>query len=263
MSAEMEQELRQLLRQARTIFTDELALADVTVKGRANFVTRCDTGVQHFLQKELRKRWPEIQFLGEEEGCTLSDPTGKVFVLDPVDGTANLMHHFGHSAISLALVENGQPVLGLIYDPFRDEMFTARRGGGAFCNDRPIHASTAPGLSRSVIAVGTSLYDRQFAEANFAAFRATFDRCEDIRRTGSAALDLAYVAAGRLEGYFERNLKPWDFAAGILLVAEAGGRVSGFDGSALYPLANADVVAAAPAVFEELLEVCGSPSSLL
>lgn len=253
----MAEELETLLRQARTIFLDETALADVTVKGRANFVTRCDTGVQHFLQKELGKRWPNIQFLGEEEGCAEPDPSGGVFVLDPVDGTANLMHHFGHSAISLALVRDGAPVLGLIYDPFRDEMFCARHGGGAFCNGQPIQASTAPGLARSVIAVGTSPYDRQFADVNFSAFRAVFDRCEDIRRTGSAALDLAYVAAGRLEGYLERNLKPWDFAAGMLLVSEAGGKVAGYDGAPLYPLANADVVAAAPAVFDELLSLCG------
>ena len=254
---EMEKELEALLRQARSIFVDETALADVTVKGRANFVTRCDTGVQHFLQKELGARWPEIQFLGEEDGCAEPDPSGQVFVLDPVDGTANLMHHFGHSAISLALVQDGAPVLGLVYDPFRDEMFRARRGGGAFCNGQPIHVSTAPSLARSVIAIGTSPYDRQFTDVNFSAFRAIFDRCEDIRRTGSAALDLAYVAAGRLEGYLERNLKPWDFAAGMLLVSEAGGTVSGYDGAPLYPLANADVVAAPPAVFEDLLPLCG------
>lgn len=254
---EMEQELERLLRQARSIFLDEAALADVTVKGRANFVTRCDIGVQQFLQRELGMRWPDIQFLGEEERCANPDPSGRVFVLDPVDGTANLMHHFGHSAISLALVQDGAPVLGLIYDPFRDEMFTARHGEGAFCNGRPIRASAAPNLAHSVIAVGTSPYDRQFAGANFAMFRAVFDRCEDIRRTGSAALDLAYVAAGRLEGYLERNLKPWDFAAGMLLVSEAGGKVSGFDGAPLYPLENADVAAAAPAVFGELLPLCG------
>lgn len=252
-----EAELEGLLRQARAIFVDEAALADVTVKGRANFVTRCDTGVQRFLQRELSDRWPDIQFLGEEGGCAAPDPAGRVFVLDPVDGTANLMHHFGHSAISLALVEAGVPVLGLVYDPFRDEMFRAVRGGGAFCNGRPIRASAAPGLAHSVIAVGTSPYDRELADRNFAAFRAIFDRCEDIRRTGSAALDLAYVAAGRLEGYMERNLKPWDFAAGMLLVAEAGGRASDLAGAPLDPLANADLVAAAPAVYEELLPLCG------
>lgn len=252
---ELCEELEALLRQARPIFCDETALADVTVKGRANFVTRCDTGVQNFLKGELERRWPDIQFLGEEGGCSAPDPAGRVFVLDPVDGTANLMHHFGHSAISLALVENGEPVLALVYNPFRDEMFTAKKGAGAFCNGKPMRASAAPGLSRSVVAVGTSPYDRQYADSNFELFRKVYGRCEDIRRTGSAALDLAYVAAGRLEGYFERNLKPWDFAAGILLVTEAGGRVSGWDGKALFPLENADVAAAAPAVFDELLDI--------
>lgn len=255
MNSEMIKELSLLLRQARSIFCDETALADVTVKGRANFVTRCDTGVQNFLKEELARRWPDIQFLGEEGGCEAPDPAGRVFVVDPVDGTANLMHHFGHSAISLALVENGEPVLALVYNPFRDEMFTAIKGGGAFCNGRPMHASVAPGLSRSVIAIGTSPYERQYAESNFARFRAVFDRCEDIRRTGSAALDLAYVAAGRIEGYFERNLKPWDFAAGILLVTEAGGLVSDWGGNVPFPLKNGDIVAAAPAVFDELMQL--------
>lgn len=248
-------ELEGLLRQARKIILDEQALADVTVKGRANFVTRCDTGVQSFLQKELGQRWPEIQFLGEEGGIGSLNPAGQVFVLDPVDGTANLMHHFGHSAISLALVDNGVPVLALIYDPFRDEMFTAQRGGGAFCNGKPIHVSTAPSLARSIVAIGTSPYDHQLAKANFALFQQVFDRCEDIRRTGSAALDLAYVAAGRVEGYVERKLKPWDFAAGILLVAEAGGKVSDWTGKFPCPLESGDVLAAAPALYDELLEL--------
>ena len=253
MNGNMCGELEGLLRQARKIILDEQALADVTVKGRANFVTRCDTGVQSFLQEELGRRWPEIQFLGEEGGIASLDPAGQVLVLDPVDGTANLMHHFGHSAISLALVDNGEPVLALIYDPFRDEMFTAQRGGGAFCNGKPIHTSTAPSLARSVIAVGTSPYDHQLSKVNFALFQEVFDHCEDIRRTGSAALDLAYVAAGRVEGYLERNLKPWDFAAGILLVTEAGGRASDWTGNAPCPTQNADILVAAPAVYDELL----------
>ena len=190
---EMEKELEALLRQARSIFVDETALADVTVKGRANFVTRCDTGVQHFLQKELGARWPEIQFLGEEDGCAEPDPSGRVFVLDPVDGTANLMHHFGHSAISLALVQDGAPVLGLVYDPFRDEMFRARRGGGAFCNGQPIHVSTAPSLARSVIAIGTSPYDRQFTDVNFSAFRASVPKA----RSGSSKPEECSIWAWR------------------------------------------------------------------
>ena len=217
MLTEMCGELETLLRRTKEIICDESALADVTVKGRANFVTRCDTEVQAFLQGELARRWPDVQFLGEEGSRADIDPAGRV-----------------------------------LYNPFLNEMFTAVRGAGARCNGRPIRASAAPGLSRSVIAVGTSPYEREYADANFRAFRRIFDRCEDIRRTGSAALDLAYVAAGRVEGYLERNLKPWDFAAGILLVAEAGGRVSDYGGGAPYPLANADVVAAAPAVFDEL-----------
>ncbi len=249
---DMRAALQALLFETRPFFFDEAALGDSAAKGRADYVTRCDTGVQRFLQTELARRWPDVQFLGEEGARGALDEAGRVFVLDPVDGTANLMHHLGHSAVSLALVENGAPVLGFVYDPFRGELFAAQKGAGAFCNGRPLRASAADGLVHSVVAVGTSPYDRQFTDANFALFRAVYGRCEDIRRSGSAALDLAYVAAGRLEGYFERNLKPWDFAAGMLLAAEAGALVSGWDGSALRPLANADVLAAAPAVYGEL-----------
>ena len=236
---DMRAALQALLFETRPFFFDEAALADSAAKGRADYVTRCDTGVQRFLQTELARRWPDVQFLGEEGARGALDEAGRVFVLDPVDGTANLMHHLGHSAVSLALVESG-------------EMFAAQKGAGAFCNGRPLRASAADGLAHSVVAVGTSPYDRQFTDANFALFRAVYGRCEDIRRSGSAALDLAYVAAGRLEGYFERNLKPWDFAAGMLLAAEAGALVSGWDGGVLRPLANADVLAAAPAVYGEL-----------
>lgn len=245
-------ELQILLRQAGTFFYDETALTDVTVKGRANFVTRCDTGIQNFLQRELAYRWPRIQFLGEENSNKITYTNAPTFVLDPVDGTANLMHHFGHSAISLALVENGVSSLAIVYDPFREEMFTAQKGLGAFCNGKHLHVSDAPNLAHSIVSIGTSPYDRQYADGNFTLFHKIFNHCEDLRRTGSAALDLAYVAAGRVEAYMERNLKPWDFAAGMLLVSESGGCISDYQGNYPFPLENADIIAATPNVFHEL-----------
>lgn len=245
-------EVVRLVESTRAIITDETLLAEVSAKGRANFVTRCDTAVQNFLQRELRARWPQVQFLGEE-AASEPDFSGSVWVLDPVDGTANLMHHFQHSAVSLALVEAGEPVFGVVYQPFLAETFTARRGRGARLNGRPIQVSAGVPAADSVIAVGTSPYDRQLADANFALFRRLFERCGDLRRTGSAALDLAYVAAGRVEGYLERNLKPWDFAAGALLVREAGGRVGDFGGCAPDFSKNCDLIAAGPELWDELL----------
>lgn len=137
--------------------------------------------MQDFLQRELRARWPQVQFLGEESACA-PDFSGSVWVLDPVDGTANLMHHFQHSAVSLALVEAGQPVFGVVYNPFLAETFTAQRGRGAYLNGAPLRVSTDVPAADSVIAVGTSPYDRQLADENFALFRRLFERCGDLRR---------------------------------------------------------------------------------
>lgn len=239
------QELTGLVQQAGGLLFDELLLADSSAKGRANFVTRCDLAVEQFFARQLPQHWPGIPLLGEEAGGERPPLRGPVWILDPVDGTANLMHHFQHSAISLALTVDGRPVAGVVYDPFLKETFTALRGAGAFCNGRPLAASSEQSLPDSVVIVGTAVYARQLAAANFALFRSLFDRCGDLRRTGTASLDLAYVAAGRAEGFLERDLKPWDIAAGVLLVEEAGGRVTGFTGGPIDLSKNNDVLAAA------------------
>lgn len=243
-----------LVRRAKPLITDEGLLADVSAKGRANFVTHCDMAVQAFLQRELAARWPQIGFLGEEAAAA-PDFSGPVWVLDPVDGTANLMHHYRHSAVSLALTYGGQTVCGAVYDPFADELFSARSGEGASVNGRPIRVSAGVPLADSLISIGTSPYDRQLAGANFELFRRLYDRCGDLRRSGSAALDLAYVAAGRTEGYLERNLKPWDYAAGILLVREAGGVVSDFAGKAPVLPCNCDILAGSAELYPSLREI--------
>lgn len=240
-------EVVRLVQGARSILLDEALLADVTVKGRANFATRCDTAVQEMLCRELSRRWPQVQFLGEEKSAQV-DFSGQVWILDPVDGTANLMHHLHCSAVSLALTEGGKPVFAIVYDPFADETFTAVRGGGAFLNGRPMRVSDSDNPGEAIIAVGTSPYERELADANFALFRRVFDNCGDIRRAGTASLDLANVAAGRLEGYLERNLKQWDFAAGILLVTEAGGSVTDFAGAGIDCTRSRDVIACCAAV---------------
>lgn len=260
LSPEEEQQVLQLMRQAKQLITDENLLSDASAKGRANFVTHCDTAVQQFLQQELARRWPQIQFLGEEEAAS-PDFSGAVWILDPVDGTANLMHHYQHSAVSLALVIGGKPVFGAVYDPFLDEMFFASAGRGAYLSGRQMKVSAGIPMADSILAVGTSPYDRQLADANFALFRQLYDRCGDLRRAGSAALDLAYVAAGRVEGYLERNLKPWDFAAGILLVREAGGRVSDFSGCAPDFSKNCDILAASAELYAPLLEIAAAQSN--
>lgn len=145
--------------------------------------------------------------------------------------------------MSLGLCEQGQVTLGVIYQPFLDEIFWAQKGKGAFCNGKPIHVSDTRKLEDSLVAVGTSPYHRDLTEENFNAIRCIYEHCVDIRRMGAASVDLAYVACGRVEAYFERNLKPWDFAAGKIIVEEAGGRVIDIKGSSANAMAPSDIIA--------------------
>ena len=171
-----------------------------------------------------------MQFLGEEGDRVVIDSRRPFWILDPVDGTTNLIHHFQHSAISLALAEDGHVVFGVVYHPYTQECFTARRGGGAFRNGRPIQVSRTTSLADSLLSTGTVPGRRDLADEAFRHMRMLYDRCQDIRRTGCASLDLCWVACGRLEGYVELALQPWDYAAGLLLVEEAGGLVTSPDG---------------------------------
>lgn len=218
------QALIQLVRQAGKLLHDREGSSHIRKKGRADYVTQVDMAVQAFFARELPQRWPHIQFMSEEQSNADLDPNAPMWVLDPVDGTCNLIHDLGLSAISLALVEEGRVVLGVVYNPFTGELFHAVRGQGAFLNGAPIHVSDQQELADSLIAIGTSPYHKEWAAENFALFRHLFEVGSDIRRIGTASLDLAYVACGRMDAYLERGLKPWDFAAGILLVEEAGAR---------------------------------------
>ena len=253
LTAAEQQTILNLVREAGSLLLNKALARDITVKGRANFVTSCDFAVQEQLKGALAARWPDAGFYSEEQ-VNQPKPAGPCWVLDPVDGTANLMSGLGQSAISLALLQDGQPVFGAVYNPFTGDLFHAAAGGGAFLGDTPLAVSEVP-LADGLAAVGTAPYDRSLAGANFALFEQLFAACADLRRIGSAALDLAYVAAGRMVGYVERNLKPWDFAAGVLLVQEAGGRVCQFDGTPVNFFENTDMVAAAPASAPGLLAV--------
>lgn len=237
------QALMELVRQAGKLLYDREGSTHIRKKGRADYVTQVDMAVQGFFSEELPKRWPHIQFMSEEQSNAHLDPNAPMWILDPVDGTCNLIHDLGMSAISLALVEGGQVMLGIVYNPFNGEMFHAIRGQGAFRNGEPIHVSDQQELADSLIAIGTSPYQKQLAETNFALFRRLFEVGADIRRMGTASLDLAYVACGRMDAYLERGLKPWDFAAGLLLVEEAGGQVQDYQGKPLVPTQPSDMFA--------------------
>ena len=171
-----------------------------------------------------------------------------------MDGTTNLIHGFRHSAIALALAEGGRVCLGLVFDPFAGELFAARRGGGAFCNGRPIHASGTVHLADSLCSVGTNPGRREEAGAAFARARRIYDRCRDIRRIGAASVELCYTACGRLDAYLEHGLKPWDYAAGWLILEEAGGRLTTWDGKTpSLAAASCAILATNGRIHEELL----------
>ena len=232
----------ELVKQAKPFIQNRDMADHIKVKGPADYVTQVDTNVQKFLSEKLYELAPQIQFLGEEEGLhAMSSDT--FWILDPVDGTTNLIHDFRASTLSLALWQDGDIRMGLVYQPYTEELFTAVRGEGAFLNGVPIRVSAEDKLSNSLLSIGTSPYHKELADANFKKFAQVFKRCADIRRIGSAALELAYTACGRLDGFFERGLKPWDFGAGVLLVEEAGGQVTDFSGRPIDKTRPADILA--------------------
>lgn len=221
------------VRKAGALLTDQSAIRNIWAKSETDFVTNVDVTVQETLKAQLASLAPEIQFMGEEQDNSRLDWNRPCWLLDPVDGTTNLIHSFQHSAISLALAEGGQILFGVVYNPYSGECFTARRGQGAFCNGSPIRVSGADRLEDSLLCAGTVPGRRELADKAFCQMRNLYNVCQDIRRTGCASLDLCWVACGRLDGYVELFLQPWDYAAGLLIVNEAGGRITAPDGSPL------------------------------
>lgn len=245
------QEVITLVKKAKVFVENREMAGHVKVKGPADYVTQVDMNIQKFLSEELGKLAPEIQFLGEESG--LHEMSADTFwILDPIDGTTNLIHDYQHSAISLGLYDKGEIVMGIIYDPFREETFYAEKGKGAFLNGKPIHVSDAENLGETMIAFGTAPYQKELAEENFRRVQRVYEKGQDVRRTGSAAIDLAYVACGRTGGFFEIRLQPWDFAAGSLLVEEAGGTITHFSGEKLKLLQPGSVLATNGKIHEEM-----------
>ena len=245
------QDVMELVRQAKGLVLNRDMADHIKVKGPADYVTQVDTSIQKFLSEKLHELAPDIQFLGEEEG--LHAMSGDTFwILDPIDGTTNLIHDYQHSTISLGLYSRGEIVMGIVYDPFREEMFYAEKGKGSFRNGERIFVDPAESLGDTIVAVGTAPYRKEMSHEIFQQFERVFLKCQDIRRTGSAAMDLAYVACGRIGAFFEASLQPWDFAAGMLLITEAGGKITRFDGSAINLLEPGEILASNGRLHDEL-----------
>src|ERR1035441_50319 len=224
---------------------------EVTSKGRNDYVSEIDRAAEREIIDIVRKHYPEHAILAEESGRSGENDT--VWIIDPLDGTTNFLHGFPVFAVSIAVEQRGRLEIGVVYDPMRQEVFTAARGAGAHLENRRMRVSKERTLEGALLATGFPYrQDDQYADNYYAMLRTLASLTAGIRRPGSAALDLAYVAAGRVDGFWELGLKPWDTAAGTLLVQEAGGRVGTLSGNE-YQL-GANIVAGAPKVYEALIE---------
>ncbi len=250
--------LAECLEQARDLvyetgrFMKEQELTRIRSKeGHANFVTDMDEKVQDRLVEGLERILPEAAILAEEKD--LQSRASLRWIIDPIDGTTNYICDCRFSCISVALAEGQESVLGIVYNPYADEMFYAARGLGAYLNDQAIHPSDRE-QKQSIVAMGTSPYHTELADRTFAAARQVFEAFADIRRSGSAALDLCYVACGRLDGYYELILSPWDYAAGSVIIREAGGRI-GAIGAPWSLDVPTGICTASPKAWEPLMEI--------
>ncbi|MGZ5802639.1 MAG: inositol monophosphatase family protein [Xanthobacteraceae bacterium] len=218
---------------ARSLNRDfgEVENLQVSLKGPANFVSAADRRAEDIVRTELAKARPGYGFLGEEGGNQPGDDKSHTWIVDPLDGTTNFLHGIPQFAISIALEREGMIVAGLIYNPVHDEMFTAERGKGAYLNDKRIRVANRKRLAEAVFACGLPHIGRGDHEQFRREFVIMQEKVAGLRRFGSAALDLAWVAAGRLDGYWERNLGPWDIAAGLIIVRDAGGFVTDCEGN--------------------------------
>nr|WP_139826488.1 inositol monophosphatase family protein [Derxia lacustris] len=237
----------------------DLDLVKVGNKGPNDFVTEVDQAAEAAIIEILLNAYPNHAILGEETGATGAeqDPDNEfTWIIDPLDGTTNFIHGFPQYAVSIALRHNGVVTQGVIYDPNRNELFTASRGRGAFMNDKRIRVSKRIKLQDALIGTGfpfrASQDDPELLDRYMRLFRSLTMRCAGLRRPGAAALDLAYVAMGRLDAFWEYGLKPWDIAAGSLLVLEAGGLVSDVKGDDDY-MGSGNIVAGSPKIFAQLV----------
>jgi myo-inositol-1(or 4)-monophosphatase len=225
----------------------------VNHKGTVNLVTEVDIGAEELIVSRIQQAFPTHSILAEESHDK-TVPGQYTWVIDPLDGTTNYAHGFPVFSVSIGLEISGKVEFGVVYDPTRSELFTARCGRGAFCNDMPLHVSKTESLGASLLSTGFPYDIRSSKLNNLDNYCAFALRSQGVRRCGSAALDLSYVAAGRFDGFWELKLNPWDCAAGYLLVSEAGGKVTNFRGG-MASIYGREVVASNGRIHQQMLEV--------
>ncbi|MEQ8354702.1 MAG: inositol monophosphatase family protein [Kiloniellaceae bacterium] len=239
----------------------EIENLQVSRKGPADFVSAADLKAEKVLKEELQRARPGYGFLMEESAeIAESDGSGRRWIIDPLDGTSNFLHGLPHFAISLALEEHGEIIAGLVYDPIKNDRFHAEKGQGAYLNDRRIRVSARQRMTECLIATGAPFAGKGDRPQFLGEIDGVMAETAGIRRWGAAALDLAYVAAGRFDGFWERGLSPWDIAAGLILVRESGGYVSEMNGKAI-SLASPSILASNNAIHSDLMKLLRKPLS--
>jgi len=235
----------------------EIENLQVSLKGPGNFVTASDLKVEKILVEELQKARPTYSILSEEVGQINNDESFK-WIIDPIDGTSNFLHGIPHFAISIGLEHDKEIICGIIYDPIKDEIFTAEKGNGAYLNNKRMRVSSRSKLKDCIICTGGHKRDSKDRELALEEYKKFSSKVFiPIRKFGSASLDMAYVAAGRCDGYWQRDLSYWDIAAGIILVKESGGFVTDFDGENRY-IQNKTILVTNSKINKEMIEVLSS-----
>lgn len=242
---------RQAGTKAIDLFNRRHALT-VRSKARGEWVSNADTLVEQEILYHLKRAYPQYGIQAEESGDQKTESACR-WIVDPIDGTDNFIHGIPHFAISIALAEGEDLLVGVVYDPMKDELYVGEKGGGAFLNDQRIRTGQNHLLSRAMLATGFPTKDRSYLIPYLDSFRRLCDASHGVRRQGSAALDLCHTAEGRYDGFWEKGLAPWDIAAGILILKEAGGLITDFDGDTHF-LDSGDVVAANAAIHHRILE---------
>lgn len=232
---------------------DNKANFDINIKGQHDYVTTVDKNAERVIIDTILTAYPEHSILAEESGETTNSNCDYQWIIDPIDGTLNFINKFPHFCISIAIKIKGRVEHGVIYDPVRNELFTASRGCGAYMDSRRIRVNKKNSLDSTFLATGFPVRQPEKLDKYLATFSNILKKSADIRRAGSAALDLAYVACGRLDGFFEGGLKIWDLAAGCLMITEAGGYVGDFEGGENY-LASGEVIGTNIKLYKSLLK---------
>lgn len=239
------QAIIELVKEAGQFVFDNELRSSVNMKGSADFVTAVDLKISEFVKKGLKKITPDIGFMSEEEKVELVE---KRWILDPIDGTTNLVYNYNMSSVSLAYFDGEKIDFGVIYNPFSGDLFVSKRGEGVYLNNEKLPLAADRDLSDCIIEFGAGSTKKQFTDESFAIGKEVFRNCLDIRRLCSSAIAIAYVAAGKINGYFERVIKPWDYAAATLMLEECGGKCTDWEGN--------------PIQFDQATSyVCGTPKA--